>query len=79
VAGFNLYEAVHACREHLLGYGGHFAAAGMTMQKENVEAFADAFEKVVSETIAPELLIPEIIIDAEVSFTDLTLSFYNII
>jgi single-stranded-DNA-specific exonuclease len=28
VAGFNLYEAIYACREHLLGYGGHFAAAG---------------------------------------------------
>ncbi len=31
VPGFNLYEAIHACREHLLGYGGHFAAAGMTL------------------------------------------------
>ena len=31
VLGFNLYEALHACREHLIGYGGHFAAAGMTM------------------------------------------------
>ncbi|MBC7589355.1 MAG: single-stranded-DNA-specific exonuclease RecJ, partial [Chitinophagaceae bacterium] len=30
VTGFNLYEAIHDCREHLLGYGGHFAAAGMT-------------------------------------------------
>ena len=30
VQGFNLYEALHACREHLLGYGGHFAAAGLT-------------------------------------------------
>ncbi|HRA11562.1 MAG TPA: single-stranded-DNA-specific exonuclease RecJ, partial [Chitinophagaceae bacterium] len=32
VPGFNLYEAIHACREHLLGYGGHFAAAGMTLE-----------------------------------------------
>src|SRR5690606_9843636 len=31
VPGFNLYEAIHACREHLIGYGGHFAAAGMTL------------------------------------------------
>lgn len=34
VAGFNLYEAIHACKEHLLGYGGHFAAAGMTLLPE---------------------------------------------
>ncbi|MDB5192173.1 MAG: recJ [Segetibacter sp.] len=79
VVGFNLYEAIHACKDHLLGYGGHFAAAGMTLLPENIEAFSKQFEKVVSETIAPELLIPEIVIDAEVSFKDLNRSLYNII
>lgn len=79
VAGFNLYEAIHACREHLLGYGGHFAAAGMTLLPENVTAFADAFEKEVSALITDDLLIPEIIIDAEISFTDITPSFFSIL
>ncbi|MBI2273487.1 MAG: single-stranded-DNA-specific exonuclease RecJ [Bacteroidetes bacterium] len=79
VAGFNLYEAIHACREHLLGYGGHFAAAGMTLLPENVKAFADAFEKEVSALITDDLLIPEIIIDAEISFTDITPSFFSIL
>jgi single-stranded-DNA-specific exonuclease len=79
VAGFNLYEAIHECREHLLGYGGHFAAAGMTLLPENVEAFSSKFEEVVSRIIQPELLIPEIVIDAEVDFTELKESFYNII
>jgi single-stranded-DNA-specific exonuclease len=79
VHGFNLYEAIHACREHLLGYGGHFAAAGMTLLPEQVEAFSKKFEEVVSSTILPELLIPEIQIDAEVDFRDLKPSFYNII
>jgi single-stranded-DNA-specific exonuclease len=79
VPGFNLYEAIHACREYLLGYGGHFAAAGMTLLPENVEAFSNKFEEVVSSTITPELLIPEVIIDAEVNFADLKLSLYNII
>ncbi len=79
VPGFNLYEAVHACREHLLGYGGHFAAAGMTLEIDKVDAFRDKFEEVVSATIAPELLIPEIVIDAEVNFTDLSHTFYNIL
>ncbi len=37
VPGFNLYEAIHACREYLIGYGGHFAAAGMTMLTKNVD------------------------------------------
>jgi single-stranded-DNA-specific exonuclease len=79
VVGFNLYEAIHACKEHLLGYGGHFAAAGMTLLPENVEAFTNKFEQVVKETIHPDSLIPEIVVDAEVTFQALTLSFYNII
>lgn len=79
VAGFNLYEAIHACREHLLGYGGHFAAAGLSLLPENIASFSAAFELVVSNTIPPELLTPEITIDSTVSFTDLTPSFYNII
>jgi single-stranded-DNA-specific exonuclease len=79
VAGFNLYEAIHECREHLLGYGGHFAAAGMTLLPEKVEAFSLKFEEVVSRIILPELLVPEIVIDAEIDFTELKESFYNII
>ena len=79
IPGFNLYEAIHACREHLLGYGGHFAAAGMTMELEQVNAFREKFEEVVSSSIAPELLIPEIVIDAEINLKDIKQSFYDII
>lgn len=79
VPGFNLHEAIHACKEHLLGYGGHFAAAGLTMDVNQVEAFSNKFEEVVSATITPELLIPEIVIDAEISLSDITWPFYNII
>jgi single-stranded-DNA-specific exonuclease len=79
VPGFNLYEAVHACREHLLGYGGHFAAAGMTLEVDKIDAFRTRFEEVIAATITPELLIPEIIIDAAISFKDITWPFYNIL
>jgi len=79
VPGFNLYEAIHACREYLLGYGGHFAAAGLSLLPENVTAFANRFEEVVSATIPDQLLIPEIIIDSEITFKDLNQNFYNII
>ena len=79
VPGFNLYEAIHACKEHLIGYGGHFAAAGMTIELNKIEAFRNKFEEVVSTTIQPELLLPEILIDAEIKLKDITWSFYNII
>jgi single-stranded-DNA-specific exonuclease len=79
VPGFNLYEAIHACKEHLIGYGGHFAAAGMTIQLDKIEAFRNKFEEVVATTIPPELLLPEIVIDTELKFKDISWSFYNII
>jgi single-stranded-DNA-specific exonuclease len=79
VPGFNLYEAIHSCREHLIGYGGHFAAAGMTMSAENVNAFSRKFEEIVSATIDPYLLIPEFCIDTEINFNDINKSFFNII
>lgn len=79
IPGFNLYEAIHECREHLLGYGGHFAAAGMTLLPENVEAFSLKFEEVVNKRIEPRQLIPVITIDAEVELSDIKTSFYNIV
>lgn len=79
VTGFNLYDAIYECREHLLAYGGHFAAAGLSMLPENVERFSKHFNEVVSATIPDHLLIPEIIIDAEVDFADIKTSFYNIV
>lgn len=79
VAGFNVYEAIHQCKDLLLGYGGHFYAAGMTLEKTKVEAFCDRFEEVVQATIHPELLIPEIVIDAELEFSDIRKPFYDIL
>jgi len=79
VPGFNLYEAIHACREHLLGYGGHFAAAGMTLELEKVETFRSKFEEVVASSIDPGLLIPEIEINAEISLDDIKWPFFNIL
>lgn len=79
VAGFNLYEAIHACRVHLLGYGGHFAAAGMTLAINQIESFKAAFEAEVAKTITPEQLIPELTINAEINFKEITTSLYSII
>ena len=79
VAGFNLYEAIHACREHLLGYGGHFAAAGMTLEENKVNDFKAAFETVVSQSIQLDQLTPLIEVDLEVSLSDLNLSLYKLI
>ncbi len=79
VTGFNVYEAVHQCRDLLLGYGGHFYAAGMTMEPGKVEAFCQKFEEVVRSSIQPDQLIPEIVIDAEITLPDIRKAFYDIV
>jgi len=75
--GFNMYEAIHACRDHLVDYGGHPAAAGLTLQPEQVEAFTQKFEEIVSATFDPQSMVPELNIDAEISFSDIDASFFQ--
>jgi single-stranded-DNA-specific exonuclease len=79
VSGFNVYEAIHQCKDLLLGYGGHFYAAGMTLEIDKVDQFCQKFEEIVEATIHPELLVPEIIVDAEISFRDIQRRFYEIL
>jgi single-stranded-DNA-specific exonuclease len=79
VQGFNLYEALHACRAYLLGYGGHFAAAGMTLALDQLEAFKEAFEQSVAERITEEQLTPEITINSLLPLDNINMNFYQII
>ena len=72
VKGFDVYNALEACTEHLEQFGGHMYAAGMTLKEENYKTFKDAFEKEVEKTIHPDMLTPEIAIDAEIDFADVT-------
>ncbi|HAT80762.1 MAG TPA: single-stranded-DNA-specific exonuclease RecJ [Flavobacterium sp.] len=72
VKGFDVYKALETCSEHLEQFGGHKYAAGMTLLAENYQLFKEAFEKVVEETIHPDMLTPEIAIDAEINLTDIT-------
>lgn len=71
VRDFDIYNALEACAEHLEQFGGHMYAAGMTITEANYPKFKEAFENCVRETIPAELRIPEIIIDAEIDFTDI--------
>jgi single-stranded-DNA-specific exonuclease len=65
VPGFNLHAALESCAEHLLSYGGHAAAAGLTIAPEKLEAFRNDFCEVAAGRIAEEARVPELWIDAE--------------
>jgi len=79
VKGFDVYNALEACSEHIEQFGGHMYAAGLTLFEKDFEKFKAEFEKVVSETIDPKLLTPEIGINAEINFDDITPKFFRVL
>ncbi len=72
VKGFDVYNALKGCADCIEQFGGHKYAAGLTLLEEQYEAFKRQFEKVVSETIDPALLTPEITVDAKLEVKDIT-------
>ncbi len=79
ISGFDLYKAITECSDLLESYGGHMYAAGITLKTENVQRFRDRFEEVVRNTIVPEMLIPQVEIDAELNFKDITPKFFRVL
>lgn len=79
VKGFDVYEALEGCAECIEQFGGHKYAAGLTLHENQFESFKQKFEKVVAETIDPQLLTPEIIIDGELELEEITPKFYRIL
>lgn len=79
VKDFNIYDAINECSEYLITFGGHFYAAGLTIEESDLEAFTNKFEEVVKASITEEQKIPVIEIDAEISFADIKMSFMNLL
>ncbi|MDB4173498.1 single-stranded-DNA-specific exonuclease RecJ [Bacteroidia bacterium] len=79
VKGFDVHEALEKCSEHLLQFGGHMYAAGMTMKMENLDAFREAFEKVGEEMLTEELLTPKVYYDAKINIEEVNDKMLNII
>lgn len=79
VKGFDVYNALEQCKEHIIQFGGHKYAAGLTLKEEKYQAFKDAFEAVVKNTIDNNLLTPEILIDTKITLQEITPKFYRIL
>ena len=79
VLGYDLYEALCGCSDLLTQFGGHKYAAGLTMPPENVDAFIDRFEEVVSASITAEQLIQQILIDAELELIQIESKFFRVL
>lgn len=72
VREYDVYSAIEKCSDLLEQFGGHKFAAGLSLKRENVEAFKDRFEEVVAGTITSEQLTPKIEIDIEIEFHEIT-------
>lgn len=64
IEGFHLHDAIAACSGYLVRFGGHRHAAGVTVERDRLPAFRDAFEREATRRLAPEDLIPRCRIDA---------------
>ena len=79
VKNFNLYMAISSCSHLLEQFGGHKYAAGITLKEENLPAFIELFEEVVSKTITDTMLNPEIDIDCPLPFSAISPKFNNVL
>jgi single-stranded-DNA-specific exonuclease len=79
VKDFDVYEAISECSDLLDQFGGHKYAAGLTMPTSNVPKFKHKFETVVNRSIKEHMLTPEIEIDCELNFNDITPKFLRIL
>lgn len=79
VNGFDLYKAVSKCSDLLENFGGHMYAAGLTLKIDNVPLLRERFEQVVNDLITPDLLVPQVQIDAELNLKDISPKFFRIL
>lgn len=79
VKGYDVYNAIESCKEHLIQFGGHKYAAGLTLKPENYLAFKTSFEKHVKKTIKKEMLTPTITVEEKIQFSEITPKFFRIL
>lgn len=77
VADFDVHNALEDCSDLFLKFGGHPAAAGLSMEKDKFELLKQKFEKVVSQKIKEHQKEPSITIDSEVHIDELNKDFFN--
>ncbi|RUL89557.1 single-stranded-DNA-specific exonuclease RecJ [Tautonia sociabilis] len=73
IPGFDLYEAIRACSDGLLGFGGHRAAAGLRMTPDRFDGFAERFDHHCRGSLTEDQKVRKLDIDAEVRLAELSL------
>lgn len=71
IAGFDIYNAIKQCEDLLLAFGGHKYAAGLTIEKSNIEKFRQRFNEIAKEQLTEDLLHPKLRIDGEIRLEEI--------
>jgi len=79
ISDFNLYEALKQCEDILLQFGGHKAAAGLSIHHNRLEEFKKRFNEIAKKSLTPEQLIPTLEIEAVVELNAITPKFRRIL
>ncbi len=79
IEGVNVFDALKACENHLIQFGGHKYAAGLSLPEENVPAFSEAFDTVLADRITPEMLVPSIKIDGTLELSEISPRFWPVL
>jgi single-stranded-DNA-specific exonuclease len=79
VAGFDLVEAMSACRDMLTRFGGHPRAAGFTLRREAFGDFAHAIVEIANATLSKQDLEPVLVIDSELRMRHLNWDIYRVV
>jgi single-stranded-DNA-specific exonuclease len=77
IGGFDMYKAIENCRDLLENFGGHTYAAGLSLREENLRDFIERFNKIASEEIMPEQMIPQVDIDSVIKLKDVNSALMN--
>ncbi|MFV0537661.1 MAG: single-stranded-DNA-specific exonuclease RecJ [Dysgonomonas sp.] len=75
VMGFDVYKAIESCKDIIENFGGHTYAAGLSLKEENLDEFRRRFEALSLAMIAPEMMRPQINIDAQLTFREINNKF----
>jgi single-stranded-DNA-specific exonuclease len=79
IPGFDLYQALTRCREHLISFGGHKYAAGLSIDAQRIDAFREIFLQVAAEMVQKEDLIPRIYIEGELSLDQIDMRLVSVL
>ena len=79
IKNFDVHSALKQCQKYLRQFGGHKYAAGLSLEESNVSALRDEFDRIARTMLSEEMLVPEVVIDSELHFSELSPDFLRLL